>query len=212
MNQLLVNGFAIAEQFLTPPEYAPDRVALGVWRTAYGGVSNIGFAPWQAHGYFVPTICMSVHRGRITTAHKLVTEHISKQLFGVINACPYRGSGLYNCAWREGPQPTTASPIAQSWDTVYCSHSSDQISGLTIKLISDAGGSGGACPTSGLARPIDGGHSYPNLARRACETGAMVGIPAAGVALAYLRTEEAAAGITDASRAIKPQWGTRAPE
>ncbi|WP_019014167.1 hypothetical protein [Elioraea tepidiphila] len=212
MNQLLVNGFAIAEQFLTPPEYAPDRVALGVWRTSYGGVSNIGFAPWQAHGYFVPTICMSVHRGRITTAHKLVTEHISKQLFGVINACPYRGAGLYTCAWREGPQPTTASPIAQNWDTVYCSHSSDQISGLTIKLISDAGGSGGACPTSGLARPIDGGHSYPNLARRACETGAMVGIPAAGVALAYLRAEEAAAGITDASRAIKPQWGTRTPE
>lgn len=212
LNQLLVNGFAIAEQFLTPPEYAADRQALGVWRTAYGGVSNIGFAPWQAHGYFVPTICMSVNRRRITISHRLVAEHITKQLFGVINACPYRGSSLYACGWREGPQPTTGAPIAQTWDSVYCSHSSDQISGLTIKLISDAGGSGGACPTSGLARPIDGGHTYPNLARRACEAGAMVGIPAASVALAYLRNEEAAAGITDASRASKPQWGTRAPE
>ena len=36
-------------------------------------------------------------------------------------------------------------------------------------------------------------------------------IAAASVALTYLRNEEAAAGITDASRATKPQWGTRAP-
>jgi hypothetical protein len=212
--KLMENGFAIAEQFLTPPEYASDRQALGVWRSAYGsgdGLTNVGFAPWQAHGYFVPTMAMSINRGRITTSHKLVAEHISKQLFGVINACPYRGSGLYGCAWREGPTPTTSDPIAQSWDDVYCG-ASDQRTGMTVKLISDAGGSSGACPSSGLEQVMAAGHSYPNLARRACEVGAMVGIAAASVSLTYLRTEEAAAGITDASRAAKPQWGTRAPE
>jgi hypothetical protein len=211
MNQLLVNGFAIAEQFLTPPEYASNREALGIWRSAYGGIDNIGFAPWQAHGYFVPTICMSVRRGRISTSHKLVAEHISKQLFGVINACPYRGAALYACAWREGSQPTTSSPIAQNWDTVYCSYSSDQPSGQTMKLISDAGGSSGSCPSSGLGQPIDGGHSYPNLARRACHAASMVGITAAESARDYLESEWTAAALSTSIIANNVGWHTVTP-
>jgi hypothetical protein len=212
--KLLENGFAIADQFMTPPQYSTAKSYLGVWGMSYGGLGAaepLGFAPWQAFGYFAPTMCMSINRGRITTSHKLVTEHISKQIYGVINACPYRGSGLYGCSLRVGPQPTTASPYATSWDEVYCSYSSAEAAGQTMKLISDAGGSGGSCPTSGLGRPLESGHAYPNLARRACEVGAMVGIPAASVSLAYLRNEEAAAGISDASRAGKPQWNTRAP-
>lgn len=211
LGQLLTNGFAIAEQFLTAPEYATERQALGIWPSDYRDMYNIGFAPWQFLGYFVPTICMSVHRGRITTSHKLVAEHIAKQAFGMLNACPYRASALYGCAFREGPSPTTSSPIAQSWDTVYCSLSSDLAAGQTTKLVSDAGGTGGSCPTSGLATPMNGGHTYPNFARRACEIGAMVGIAAATVSLTYMRNEETAAGITDASRAAKPQWNSRAP-
>lgn len=212
--RLLANGFAIAEQFMTPPQYGEAKQALGVWGHSYGGLGAtepLGFAPWQAFGYYAPTMAMSIRRGRITTSHKLVAEHISKQIYGVINACPYRGSGLYACSLRVGPNPTSQSPYASSWDEVYCSYSSDAPAGQTMKLISDVDGESGACPSSGLGRPMDGGHTYPNLARRACETGAMVGIAAASVALTYLRNEEAAAGITDASRASKPQWNSRAP-
>lgn len=209
--QLLTNGFAIAEQFLTAPEYASEREALGIWRSSYGGISAVGFAPWQAHGYFVPTICMSVRRGRITTSHKLVAEHITKQLLGVISACPYRGSSLYACAWREGATPTASSPVAQSWDTVYCSLGSDQIAGLTIKLVSDTGGSSGTCPTSGTAVTIAATHAYSNLARRACQTAAMVGITAAEAPRDYLEAEWVAASISDAAIS-NLKWNTIAPE
>lgn len=214
MGQLISNGFAIAASFLTEPEYATARQALGIWVSAYGpsgtGLSGIGWAPWQAFGYFVPTISMSVRRGRITTAHKLVAEHVSKQLLGVINACPYRGSTLYGCAWREGSAPDTSAPIAQDWDDVYCG-SSDTWAGMTTKLISDAGGSSGSCPTSGLASAITAGHSYPMLALRGCEAAAMAGIAAGETSLAYLRGEETAASIADSARAGQPQWHTRAP-
>lgn len=221
-DQLITNGNAIAEQFLTDPEYdvdhavgsSADRSILGVLYTEYVDPPKT-WGPWQAGGYFLQAIAMMLRRGQISSSHKLITEHVVKHIVGFYNACPYWAAGAYGCGEYEGSGASGSiiGTTGGGWSNVYMNTSSGIAASQTTKLISDSGGSSGSCPISGTqsTNPYGAGHSYPNLWQCGLEMLAEEGISGASAALTAARAMETAAGISEASWASAnlAQWRVR---
>lgn len=219
MTQLLTNSWAVGAEMMTSPFSSSAKIAVGAMNLPYlidpdGKGSDVGWSNFQG-SYLAVEMAMWVWRGQLSSSHVLITSFLEKGLLGPHKACFFWSAGVYAFSYRSGSQGDNTDAIIQpDYSDAYIDvGATGQYTGMTTKLISDAGGSSGACPASGTHTAFAVGHSYPQLARGAIDMCDRVGIGGSLTALlAKANAEDAAASLTDSAWAgDQLQWDIRRP-
>lgn len=209
--QYFLDALDVSLAYQTKSMSSPNRDAaydaIGQWLTGEGKAEDMSQSLWH-RGYVAIVTDMLERRGQITSTHKIV-DHLDKFFLGALRACFYQGAGRGYIGIRTGSTPNTSDPYATDFTDVWVGSDASTTTiadGLTVKLISDAGGTSGSCPGSGNAIPWEPGHSYPVLHQIVCSVMDRLGVADADTFLALFNAMEDAATVNESTDWANGQW------
>jgi hypothetical protein len=180
------------------PYTDPNYATLGI----FDSQDNSGHSfqhPWQ-HDFHTVVLGMAIARGRLTTSHAYITDHVVKWIYGrASDGCPYYGVGAYNMGIRQGSDQDWATAAATAWSQV-------NVNGAGVLDQS----MGAFCPGSGIAAPYGSGDGFPYAAiqHSGAEIGRFLSILKASTVGDYL-IANGESDVTNAQWASLPQWYIR---